>query len=792
MPPVQQAANCSAEAGGTESGVRFDLGAGSHPNSSISKSALASLPRSPLQTIAEFPAVVIIRRPPNQIWCKDCNKRLNLLAPDIPLDPQNISSRFSTGSTLTLPSSPATSRVSSASQTKQAIPSHHIKHLDPYRHQPVRFEKRPGCATVSRTKIPATVSSCDETKPTCNQCAKSRRQCPGYKDDFDLVFRNETQATERRARRALTGKRANPQITLANQRTVMTNGGDGSMSLITPTSDTDTGMMLATPALTIPVEQQAPCFFMSNYVIAPSEGQSRGYFEFLHPLMKNDGPDTQLKLAFSAVSMASLANRPSSRGRKELSHLAVAQYSKALKATNLALQDPALQKSDQTLAAILMLGFYEKTVSSTSTNANAWFSHVDGAVTLVKLRGKKQLRTKVGHALFQVVRTQMAINCMSSSKAPAMGPDWWTSDATEGDFGIPVTKLNLQLAELRAEINASLTAFPRTPEYFQKVLDLMRRATSMEQQYQDWEESLPDFWRPKTVAWVDNLTGTDMTKSEVCPGKVDVYHNIWVATTWNYARVARLNISGTVMRCAAWICSPVDYRTTPEYATNVRLSVDLITDVIASTPFFLGWNIGQGGSMAASDYQSFQDRLENFTKPKPIGGFFALWPLFAVSCMDFVTDSQRAWVKGRMHYISESMGMNHAKVLAGFQIRLPSMIIRRDSMGSVPPSSQMMAAAVARGAYSPPTAAVTNPNTQNTMSSPQDGYVSNPNPSIPLRNVSTAVATSSSNAYTLNPLQQREAMQREAYEKERISLLKKGAGGQGEVMEALIAHYLHV
>ena len=43
---------------------------------------------------------------------------------------------------------------------------------------------------------------CDETKPTCNQCAKSRRQCPGYEDEFNLVFRDETQATKRRACKA--------------------------------------------------------------------------------------------------------------------------------------------------------------------------------------------------------------------------------------------------------------------------------------------------------------------------------------------------------------------------------------------------------------------------------------------------------------------------------------------------------------------------------------------------------------------------------------------------------------
>lgn len=114
--------------------------------------------------------------------------------------------------------------------------------------------------------------------------------------------------------------------------------------------------------LMIPVEEQAPCFFLSNYVLAPNRNEAttqRGYFEFLGPLIKGEGPESQLALAFSAVSMASLANRPSSKHRADLRQLAIAQYAKALKATNLALQNPATQKSDQTLAAVLMLGFYE-------------------------------------------------------------------------------------------------------------------------------------------------------------------------------------------------------------------------------------------------------------------------------------------------------------------------------------------------------------------------------------------------------------------------------------------------
>jgi hypothetical protein len=46
--------------------------------------------------------------------------------------------------------------------------------------------------------------------------------------------------------------------------------------------------------------------------------------------------------------------------------------------------------------------------------------------------------------------------------------------------------------------------------------------------------------------------------------------------------------------------------------------------------------------------------------------------------------------------------------------------------------------------------------------------------------------------YDLSPLQQREMMQKEAYEKERLNLIKKAAGDQGESVERLMAKYLAV
>jgi hypothetical protein len=268
------------------------------------------------------------------------------------------------------------------------------------------------------------------------------------------------------------------------------------------------------------------------------------------------------------------------------------------------------------------------------------------------------------------------VTCMSGSKSPSLGADWWFSDNSQRDdrVGNFIPRLNLRVAELRAEINTALTSYPRTPQYFQEVHGLMRRAQALESEYLAFEETLPDHLRPKTCAWVDHVPGGDISKAEICPGKVDMFEDVFIANMWNQARVARLFISGVVVRCAAWICSPVDYRTTPEYATAVRLCADLVTDIIASIPYHLGWRVSESGALRAGDFSGFATGTDGFTSPKAIGGFFCMWPLFSVTNTDYASDSQISWAKGRLMFISDVLGLNHAKLLSHVSPS-PSVII---------------------------------------------------------------------------------------------------------------------
>lgn len=292
----------------------------------------------------------------------------------------------------------------------------------------------------------------------------------------------------------------------------------------------------------------------------------------------------------------------------------------------------------------------------------SWGSHIEGAISLVKQRGRKQLRTKTGLLLFIAVRTQMIIHTLTSGKAPIMGVDWWISDAVKDSSAAECQKINIKTSELRAEVTRLMTTVARTPENIELMLTLIRRAQTVDQECVRWMKNVPDSWGYKSVAWEDSVPSGDFSRAEVFPGRVDVYRDFYIASVWNMVRVTRLVLASVIVRCAAWVCSPVDYRTTPEYATAARTCVDTITDIIASVPYHLGWHLKperkhllekQLSGFACGDDDSL----------KGLAGYFLTWPLGCVQSQDYTTDAQRSWLKGRLKYIADELGVKYAHIL---------------------------------------------------------------------------------------------------------------------------------
>lgn len=242
-----------------------------------------------------------------------------------------------------------------------------------------------------------------------------------------------------------------------------------------------------------------------------------------------------------------------------------------------------------------------------------------------------------------------------------MGVEWWIEDAVHDTHGAYCQKLNIKVGELRAEVNRLMSTVSRSHEDIELMLEMIRKCQIVNQELVSWAQGLPEIFKWQTVTWEDRVPDGDYSKAEAYPGRVDIYQDLWVVSVINMQRCARLILASLIVRCAAWACSPVDYRTTPEYATAARSCHEIITDIIASVPYQLGYFHKRKELHDRIAISGFACGDEDTIKGLP--GYFLSWPLVCIYGQDYISDTQRAWVRGRLEFIGNHVGVRYAHIL---------------------------------------------------------------------------------------------------------------------------------
>ncbi|OQD75740.1 hypothetical protein PENDEC_c006G00782 [Penicillium decumbens] len=93
---------------------------------------------------------------------------------------------------------------------KPASPPKRAKRIGTAVQKPKQTKSRNGCITCKAKRL-----KCDETKPSCHQCARRKVQCGGYKKDFKWRPFEETNLTV--GRPTVKAKKANPPVTTAKR-----------------------------------------------------------------------------------------------------------------------------------------------------------------------------------------------------------------------------------------------------------------------------------------------------------------------------------------------------------------------------------------------------------------------------------------------------------------------------------------------------------------------------------------------------------------------------------------------
>ncbi|KAK0625966.1 hypothetical protein B0T14DRAFT_89372 [Immersiella caudata] len=546
-----------------------------------------------------------------------------------------------------------------------------------------------GCRTCRSRRI-----KCDEGKPTCQQCAKSKRECGGYRSEFEIVHRDQTKSTVRRMRKALEGQSQTQKPPIATPSTsVFFVHEQSQLQTPAPSPQDPTEQRLLQyqspsprPSLTIPIAQRASAFFASNFILISSANTPHGFMEHLVPLLETTLPDSALSYAFNACAFAALGNRVSA-DNVDFPALSLKQHTNALARTQMALGDPATANTDATLASVLLLSLYESITATRNVGLLAWRSHIDGAVDIVKARGGRMMcSTRTGAHLFNAVRHLLLSRTLSAGVLPPVGADYWVDEA-DTSFISTCHRFVLKTSEIRVEVSA-LLAGSRRGEERDRVVEMSKRVQALDHDIAAWLADLPPAYRFRTVCWIeddntDSITGAPHDRDEVFPGRIDVYPDYVTASAWNVARVTRMVLGSIGIRITAWLSSPVDYRTTPEYSTWKAICAGNIAEIIASVPYHLGWHAKQKQLLETNPQLSgFVCGEEVPLKALP--AFLLIWSLVCLKTHDATTDEQRVWAQRRLEFIADSVGIRYAHVLNDFNLRFPSMMIRDDGQMQVP------------------------------------------------------------------------------------------------------------
>ncbi|KAH8719484.1 hypothetical protein GQ44DRAFT_364692 [Phaeosphaeriaceae sp. PMI808] len=404
----------------------------------------------------------------------------------------------------------------------------------------------------------------------------------------------------------------------------------------------------------MPPEYEAVPFFFKNFIALPQQAEStRGFLEYLLPLYNRARPASVLHLATTAVAMATCGQYP---GRHDLLREAVATYGKALKKLNDDLKNPVMSKSDETVLAILMFSLYE-TIMSTDDTIAAWANHVDGAVTLTKLRGTDQFNNEMSHAVFRAVRTMMITSCVQRSKPVDEFPGsngWIGGDLSEENVANRLTLICLDLPSLRARANLLTTTTPYDAAHESEAKEIYEFAKMVDGNLAEWHRTLPAEWKHRTIGVMSEvLAPEDLALSEKWPGEQHVYNDVPLASIVNDYRVCRIFCQRVIIACINWLSIGGHIDTDNDYNQSVFVIQQMVDGISACVPFHLKYEL----QVVAREMGQEENAAEAF------GGYTLVWPLYVAANAETIPQTQRDWLLGRLSVIGTKFGLSSAQVL---------------------------------------------------------------------------------------------------------------------------------
>ena len=428
--------------------------------------------------------------------------------------------------------------------------------------------------------------------------------------------------------------------------------------------------------------------FFANLICQPRHpGISHGLFDFLPQLYAQSSETSALAYTTKATALAAFGS-VAGHQKGRLSPLAWRTYGSALSELNAALADPIMARRNETLMTVLLFCMAESLLITKPDSRNASnmppISHIDGAVSLLKLRGTELFPSDLSARLFLAVRTHMMIERMQQGKpldayfySPTTGWQHEVNPALQNPAN-KLTQYTLLVPALRSRAT-SLLQQSRTQWNIYAVSMLLHEVRSVDIILSTWPASIPDSWQYTAISracWSTPQIPTEYSY-EIYPGTQDSYYDIWLASVWNTYRISRLFLNAITVRCITWLSQAfITSKPThppnedPEYINATVTIQNMADDICSSVPFFLGYDIRSLPPELELEildpipsYAALSGTCSSPSSPSAIHAYFLLWPLFVCRSALTIPLSQRNFLRARMLAVAERFGIGQARML---------------------------------------------------------------------------------------------------------------------------------
>ena len=178
-------------------------------------------------------------------------------------------------------------------------------------------------------------------------------------------------------------------------------------------------------------------------------------------------------------------------------------------------------------------------------------------------------------------------------------------------------------------------------------MSVLDYADDVEARLATWPDTLPDDWRWKASHTFDNLSGQE-SKLYIWNRRVDMYHDIWVASIWNSYRSSMLVVQYLRLQCLGMLNPPPLSAFACRIVTGINAVQQLVDDICGSVPFNLGTKTF-GGPTDRSEVQYPDDGIHkpssDYRKSAAgLGGWFIIEPLKTAAIAISLREGQQDWM----------------------------------------------------------------------------------------------------------------------------------------------------